>query len=157
MTRRKADKFRYCCQIQVLYQINLTLLCSFRIWLLGAVLRLEMGLEDLSWFLVGFKPSLWFAVVIAKLSNWTETSLDPQLSFSSAPSRNLFLAGIPWLLLCVMYVLLVQLSTEHSESRVAIHLSSQLQPILVSVSSDLVCFLFEQILSYKQMGQSSVS
>lgn len=47
--------------------------------------------------------------------------------------------------------MLIRLSTEKlSGRRVAIHRSSQLQPMLGSAPSDLANLFFEQILSYKE-------
>lgn len=56
--------------------------CSSEHWKLGAVFRLGMVMVAWSLHFVRLKPSMSFDA-IDKLSNWTDTSLDLQLSFSS--------------------------------------------------------------------------
>lgn len=118
---------------------------------MGNVLHLEMlfGLNVSSRCLMFSAFSCWKAETDILLS-CTDTSFDPQLSSSPFTSNNnLFLTVDIWLLLYGSYCLVMS-SKQFSYWRVAIQLSSQLQPLLDSTKSDLdlLCFFFEQTLSY---------
>lgn len=116
-----------------------TCACTFRRCLHDKDPLFRMFLVLLILFALGVELFLSLAAVVPAESRWTDTSLDPQLSFSSpARSSSLFLTINFWLPWPVAMEL----------SRVAIHLSSQLQPMSVSVPSDVfICLFLEQILS----------